>query len=61
MVEGKVGLLIPPCDLCKDNEPVRILESVVRKEGEGGGRPAGLGLNEHVIRLDSLNVADNEG
>ncbi|XP_050017181.1 type III endosome membrane protein TEMP isoform X1 [Alexandromys fortis] len=23
--------------------------------------PAGLGLNEHVIKPDSLNVADNEG
>ena len=23
-------------------------------------KPAGLGLNEHVIKLDSLNVADNE-
>ena len=43
MVEGKVGLLIPPCDLCKDNEPVRILESVVRKEGEGGGKASWTG------------------
>ena len=24
-------------------------------------RPVGLGLMEHVIKLDSLNVADNEG
>lgn len=36
MVEGKAGLLIPPWGLCKDNEPVRILESMVRKEGEEG-------------------------
>lgn len=38
MVEGKAGLLIPPWGLCKDNEPVRILESMVRKEGEEGKR-----------------------
>lgn len=24
-------------------------------------RPAGIGLKEHVIKLDSLDVADNEG
>ncbi|CAO2599639.1 hypothetical protein LEMLEM_LOCUS9947 [Lemmus lemmus] len=24
-------------------------------------RPTGLGLNEHVLKLDSLNVADNGG
>ena len=28
---------------------------------ESSPRPAGLGLNEHVIKPDSLNVADNEG
>lgn len=38
MIEGKAGLLIPPWGLCKDNEPVRILESMVRKEGEEGKR-----------------------
>lgn len=40
--------------LCKDNEPVRILESLVRKEGEEGkmGRERGdLFYSENLFRL----------
>ena len=39
---------------------VHPLRQCARSNGSSPN-PAGLGLNEHVIKLDPLNVADNEG